>query len=170
MTAEDVQIRLAVIDDVGSIGEILFEAFSVNRSDYTPEAFAAVTPPANEIVLRFDQGPNWVATIKDRIVGTVSAVPEPDYLYIRSLAVRPVAQGLGIGYRLLDAVEKYGVETGFGRLFLYTTYFSPGAIELYEKFGFRRGRDTSAKEWFGTPGLEMDKLIGKYTKHNVVGS
>ena len=170
MASENVQIRLAVADDAGAIAEILFDAFSQFKSNYTPEAFAVVTPPADEIVTRFDEGPMWVAVKDGEVLGTVSVVPEPEWLYIRSMAVRPNAQGFGIGHKLIDALEEYAIESGFDKLFLYTTYFSAGAIELYEKHGFKRGRETTADEWYGTPGLAMEKKIGRNVKENVVGS
>lgn len=151
------EIRLAQCGDEPAIAKVLFQAFSMYRDGYTTEAFAAVTPDTGEVAKRFEEGPTWVATIEEEILGTVSVVPEPEWLYIRSLAVRPTAFRLGIGSKLLMAVEEYGREHGFGKLFLYTTYFSKGAIELYEKNGFTRGRDTAADEWFGTPGLEMWK-------------
>ena len=164
------QIRAATADDAGSISAILIEAFSELRESYTAEAFKAVTPAEDEIVRRLDEGPIWVAEKDGEILGTVSAVPEPEWLYIRSMAVRPNVQGLGVGSRLLNAVEEYATENGFDRLFLYTTYFSPRAIKVYEKRGFIRGRDTTADEWFGTPGLAMEKKLNRNTKQNVVGS
>ncbi len=155
------QIRLATAADAEQIVEVLFEAFSTYREFYTPEAFEVVTPKPEEIVRRFDEGPQWVAVKDDEVLGTVSVLPEPEWLYIRSMAVSPKAQGLGIGHMLMDAVEEYAIESGFDRLFLYTTYFSTGAIGLYEKHGFIRGRDTTADEWYGTPGLAMDKKLEK---------
>jgi GNAT superfamily N-acetyltransferase len=165
----EVCVRIASPEDAEAISKVLYEAFNVYRSHYTPEAFAVVTPPRDGIARRFDEGPMWVAVKDDEIVGTVSVVPEPEWLYVRSMAVLPNAQGLGVGHRLIDVVETYAIENGFERLFLYTTYFSPGAIELYEKHGFKRGRDTTADEWYGTPGLEMDKKLER-KKQNVVGS
>ncbi|CAN5538754.1 GNAT family N-acetyltransferase [soil metagenome] len=165
-----VEIRLAVPGDEDAIADVLFEAFSQFRSDYTPVAFSVVTPPAEDIAERFEEGAMWVAEIGGKILGTVSVLPEPEWLYIRSVAVLPAAQGKGIARLMMNAVEKYASENGFDRLFLYTTYFSTGAIELYEKLGFKRGRDTTAEEWYGTPGLAMDKILERKTKQNVVGS
>ena len=164
------EIRIARPGDETSIAQVLFEAFSAFRAEYTPEAFEVVTPSAEELSTRFDEGPMWVAELDGQIVGTVSTLPEPDWIYIRSMAVAPSTQGLGIGHLLLNAVEKYAIEGGFERLFLYTTYFSTGAIELYEKHGFIRGRDTTAEEWYGTPGLAMEKKLERNIKQNVVGS
>ena len=153
------EIRLAQPGDEAAIAKVLLEAFSRFRNDYTPESFAVVTASAEEVAKRFDEGPIWVAEDQGEIVATVSVLPEPEWLYIRSMAVSPAAQGLGIAHRLLDAIEKYATHEGFEKLFLYTTYFSVGAIELYEKHGFVRGRDTTAEEWFGTPGLAMEKSL-----------
>jgi N-acetylglutamate synthase-like GNAT family acetyltransferase len=165
-----VEIRLAIPADSAAISEVLLEAFSTYRSEYTPEAFEIVTPDPQEVEERFTEGPMWVAVKDGSVIGTVSVVPEPEWLYIRSMAISPGAQGQGIGHKLLDVVEEYAVENVFDQLFLYTTYFSVGAIELYEKHGFIRGRDTTAQEWYGTPGLAMDKKLERKTKQNVVGS
>lgn len=165
-----VEIRLSVPEESAVIASVLREAFAEFATDYTPDAFAVVTPQADEVVGRFDEGPIWVAVNAGEIVGTVSVVPEPEWLYIRSMAVLPTAQGLGVGHKLLVAVEEYGIEKGFGKLFLYTTNFSSAAIRLYEKNGFRLDRYTTGDEWFGTPGFSMEKNIGKENKTNVIGS
>lgn len=167
---DDIQIRRAAPEDAAAITGLLYEAFSEFKSDYTPEAFAIVTPLVDEIAARFGEGAMWVAVLDEGIVGTVSVVPEPGWLYIRSMAVSPQAQGMGVGHKLLDEIEGYGIEKGFDRLFLYTTHFSSDAIRLYEKHGFIRGRDTTAEEWFGTPGRAMEKKIGGKIKQNAIGS
>lgn len=164
-----IEIRLATPEDTDSIAGVLREAFSVYRDHYTPEAFAVVTPAVDEIASRFEEGPQWVAAIEGNIVGTVSVTVEDGDLYVRSMAVATQAQGRGVGHRLLTAIDEYAATTDKARIFLYTTYFSAGAKELYEKHGYKWVRDTSAEEWYGVPGLEMDKkLEGKKT--NVVGS
>nr|AIA15845.1 Acetyltransferase (GNAT) family [uncultured bacterium] len=168
MSAEPT-IRLATIEDAETISQILREAFEPLKDGYAPEAFDVVRPSATEIVGRFDDGPQWLAQIDGTPVGTVSVVPEPEWLYIRSMAVLPSAQGFGIGGSLLDAVETYALDQGFKKLFLYTTYFSESALRLYEKKGFYWVRDTPADEWFDTPGLAMEKVVGRKAE-NAVGS
>jgi ribosomal protein S18 acetylase RimI-like enzyme len=159
--SSEATVRFATPEDAEAISGILRVAFSQFKNDYTPEAFEVVTPPATEIAMRFAAGPQWVAVVDDNPVGTVSVFPEPDHLYIRSMAVLPEAQGLGVGKKLLYAVEAYAVEVGFERLFLHTTYFSKSALRLYEKFGFQKTNDTTAEEWYGTPGLGMEKKLVK---------
>ncbi len=153
------EVRLAKPEDSAAIAEVLGEAFGTYRQHYTPEAFEIVTPSAVEITRRLDDGPLWVATIGDRVVGTVSVTVEEGDLYVRSMAVVPEAQGRGVGHKLLDAIDEYAAGTEFDRIFLYTTYFSAGAKELYEKHGYAWVRDTTAEEWYGVPGLEMEKAI-----------
>jgi N-acetylglutamate synthase-like GNAT family acetyltransferase len=166
--ASDVQVRLALRADAEAIAKVLAEAFGAYRDNYTPEAFEIVTPLADEIVKRFDEGPQWVAEIGGRIVGTVSVTTGSEGLYIRSMAVNPNAQGQGVGHKLMCAVNEYADASKHERIFLYTTYFVPGAKKFYESHGYEWVRDTSAEEWYGTPGLEMDRTIEK--KQNATGS
>ena len=164
-----IEVRIAKPDDSDAIAEVLREAFGMYRAHYTDEAFAVVTPASDEITRRFDDGPQWVATVDGKIAGTVSMTVEEGDLYVRSMGVRLEAQGRGVGHKLLDAIDEYAAGTDHDRIFLYTTYFSSGAKELYEKHGYSWVRDTPTDEWFGVPGLEMDKVIeGK--KLNAVGS
>jgi len=160
MSAE-VTIRLATEDDAAEISWVLFNAFAAYRENYTPEAFEVVTPGADEIVGRFSEGPQWVAELDDDVVGTVSITTEPEGLYIRSMAVSPNAQGRGIGHKLLEAVNDFADESGHDRIFLYTTYFVPGAKQMYEKHGYNWTRDTTAEEWYGVPGLEMERKLSQ---------
>lgn len=156
---ETVEVRLATPDDSAAISQVLREAFGEFRDIYSPAAFPVVTPGAYEIIKRFDEGPQWVAVDDGMIVGTVSVTFEPEGLYIRSMAVRPSEQGRGVGHKLLDAIDAYAATRDLERIFLYTTYFVPGAKELYEKHGFNWVRDTPPEEWYGTPGLEMERII-----------
>lgn len=157
--SSDVTVRLATPEDAEPISNVLRDAFTVYRKHYTEEAFAVVTPGTDVILGRFEEGPQWVAEIDGDVVGTVSLTTEPEGLYVRSMAVSPNAQGRGIGHKLLKAVDEHANATEFERIFLYTTYFVPGAKEMYAKHGYEWVRDTTAEEWYGTPGLEMDKKI-----------
>lgn len=154
-----IEIRLATLDDADAISSVIREAFTPFREHYTAEAFAVIAISADEARARFEQGPQWVAVIDNDIVGTVSVTVEDGDLYIRSMAVTPRAQGQGVAHALLEAIDEYAAGTEFERIFLYTTYFTPGAKDLYEKHGYGWVRDTPAEEWYGVPGLEMDKRI-----------
>ena len=157
----DAQILFALPGDADTIAEVLYEAFAPFENLYTPEAFAVTTPDAAKIRERFDEkGAIWTALKNGKAVGTVSVVPHDERLYMRSMAVLPAAQGLGIGRELLKTVENFAVENDFEKLFLYTVPFLTGAIRLYEQSGFARG-DLETEGFFGTPWFEMTKELRK---------
>lgn len=115
------------------------------------------TPGAEIIRERFAEGPMWLAEIDGAPVGTVSGLPEEKQFYIRSMAVKPSAQGRGVGQQLLEVLEAFAREAGYKKLYLYTTSVLPGAKRLYEKNGFYVLRETLPEEWFNMGGLEMEK-------------
>lgn len=154
-----IEVRIAVPEDVGAIASVILEAFEPFKAEYTPGAFEYTTPGSDIISERFAEGPIWLALDGNEPVGTVSGLPEPDRFYIRSMAVKPSAQGRGIGQKLMDALESHTRDAGFERLYLYTTFVLPGAQPLYEKNEFYIVRETLPEEWFGMGGFEMEKRI-----------
>jgi N-acetylglutamate synthase-like GNAT family acetyltransferase len=125
---------------------------------YTPEAFGATISSPERIRLRLTEGPIWVALQDDVVVGAVSVAPNGDALYVRSMAVDPVARGSGIGCALMKRIEEHATERGFKRLYLSATPFLIGAIRLYEKYGFVRSED-GPDNLFGTPLFTMEKKL-----------
>jgi len=156
-----VNVRRATLEDAGEISRVIFESFGAIRDRYTAEAFADVTPDEEKVAERLAKGAIWVAEVNDGIVGSVSLGREPEGLYVRSMVVLPEFQGRGISHNLLEALHEYAQGAGENRIFLYTLPFQLGARELYEKHGYAWVRDTPADEWFGVPGLEMEKFLDK---------
>lgn len=175
-SAPDPSIRLAVPGDAPAIARVLAESFAEFQGAYTSGAFAATTPGAEQIEPRFREGPLWVATPtpaptpfgvgvhggagvwRGALVGTVSAVPRGEALYIRSLAVLPAARGQRLGEALIRQAEAYAVAHGLRRLFLGTTPVLTGAIRLYERLGFVRS-DAGPRDLLGTPLFMMIKEL-----------
>ncbi len=149
-------LRAADPSDAEAIAATLREAFAEFESLYTPAGFLATTPTPQQLRARWGEGPTWVAERDGTVVGTVAAVPRPTELYIRSMAVRPVAQGQGVGAQLLQAVEAAALEQQYGRLVLSSTPFLRAALQLYERHGFRR---TGEADLFGTPLVLMTKEL-----------
>ncbi len=152
-------IRLAAENDAETVADLIYQAFSPFRSQYTPGAFEYTAASAETVRARFAEGPIWLAVDGDEAVGTVSGLPEPDRFYIRSMAISPAVQGRGIGQRLLDTLESHARAQGYKKLYLYTTFVLPGARPLYEKNGFYVVRETQPEEWFDMGGIEMEKEI-----------
>jgi putative acetyltransferase len=153
-----VRIREAVPEDAPSIASVLRESFMEYKALYTQEGFDATTPLSEQVRSRMQEGPVWVALVNDAVVGTVSVVPKGESLYVRGMAIVPAARGRRIGESLLMRVESFAAERGFKRMFLSTTPFLGRAIQLYERYGFKRcveGPDNI----FGTPLFTMEKLV-----------
>src|SRR5688572_31088369 len=105
----NILIRPSIVGEAPIIARMLHQAFVEFESRYTPAAFAATTPTSDQIQKRWSEGPVWVAAKGDQLVGTISAIPKGDGLYIRSMAVLPAARGHGIGHLLLQAVEQLAI-------------------------------------------------------------
>jgi ribosomal protein S18 acetylase RimI-like enzyme len=161
------RIKTATLEDVEAIASVLCASFAEFESLYTPAAFAATTPTSNQIRERWREGPVWVAVQNEEIVGTVAAVSKSSGLYIRSMAVHPVARGQRIAGKLLREIESYAAAGHHERLFLSTTPFLTSAILLYERFGFQRS-DEGPHDLFGTPLFTMVKRLE--TMSNVPGA
>src|SRR5688572_10232458 len=156
----DIELRRAEADDAAAIAAVLLEAFAEYRALYTSKGFAATTPETAEIVARLEEGPIWLALSDGGIIGTASAVLRPASLYIRGMAVLPIARGRRVGHLLLGAVEHYAIENNRRLLILSTTPFLDRAIRLYQRSGFRR-TDEGPHDLFGTPLFSMEKLIAQ---------
>lgn len=151
-------VRLAIPDEAAVVSQILQDDFADYESLYTPLAFAATTPSAQQIIDRWNEGPVWVAIRDCDLLGTIAAVPTGENVCIRSMAIRPRGQGFGLGRLLLEQVERFANENGFRQMRLSTTPFLLRAIRLYEQFGFTR-TDDGPFDLFGTPLFTMMKNI-----------
>ena len=109
----------------------------------------------------------------DRLVGGVTYVPDRASPYaefdadhaagIRMLAVRPEAQGQGVGEALtLECIRRARSE-GRRELILHSGLSMKAAHQLYEKLGFERDPNL---DWWPTPGIE---LLG-YRMHLDIGA
>ena len=156
-SSPSINIRLADSTDAPAIASLLAAAFAEYLHLYTPAGYAATAISPEDIVRRIEEGPVWVSISDGLIVGTVSVVLKGESLYVRGMAVLPLARGQRIGELLLTHVEKFAASKGVRRLFLSTTPFLDRAIRLYEHFGFRRTSE-GPLELFGTPLFTMEKV------------
>ena len=154
----DILIRNAIIDESSAIASVLHRAFIEYEPLYTPDAFAVTTPSSDQIRDRWNEGPVWAALQKEDLVGTVAAIPRNSGLYVRSMAILPVARGQGIARQMLNEIERFAITHHHRRLFLSTTPFLKQAIRLYEDFGFERSNE-GPYDLLGTPLVTMTKPL-----------
>ncbi|CAM5625656.1 GNAT family N-acetyltransferase [Streptomyces griseorubiginosus] len=72
----------------------------------------------------------------DPVVGLVVVEEREDHLYLDNIAVRPDAQGQGVGGRLLRFVEAHARALGLPEVRLYTNAKMWENQEIYPKFGY----------------------------------
>src|SRR5262245_3253285 len=104
-----IDVRRAVMFDLDALADLLRAAFHEFRPLYSDAGFAATTPDADQLRRRLEEGPIWIASLRGRIAGTISAVERPCGVYVRGAAVLPAARGNHIGEALLQEVESYAV-------------------------------------------------------------
>jgi len=157
-----VTIRGAGPGDAPVIARVLYESFVEFRALYTDGGFAATALGAEQMLIRIQEGPVWVALRGGVVLGTVAAVAKGESAYVRGMAVLPAARGSGVGAALLRTVESWAVREGLGRLFLSSTPFLTSAIRLYEGFAFRRVVE-EPQDLFGTELFTLEKVVSEET-------
>jgi putative acetyltransferase len=156
--ATQINIRRAVPEDATAVAKVLFDSFVEFEALYTDGGFSATTPGPEQILTRMREGPVWIASRKNKVLGTVAAMVKGKAVYMRGMAVLPSARGSGTGAALLRHVEDWAASQGCVRLFLSTTPFLSAAIRLYERSGFRRTK-LGPQDLHGTPLFVMEKNI-----------
>lgn len=80
-----------------------------------------------------------IAWHNDKPVGCGALRPMADDVgEVKRMYVDPTCRGLGIGYRILAALEEHARRFGYRSLKLETGLLQPEAIRLYEKAGYAR--------------------------------
>jgi GNAT superfamily N-acetyltransferase len=112
--------------------------------DLTRAAYAKWVPLIGRepLPMRADYGRAVVEHMIDlweeggELLALIETIPETDHLLIENLAVRPEAQGRGLGGRLLRHAEVLARSSGLGELRLYTNALFTGNIVFYARRGF----------------------------------
>jgi len=151
-----IKIKLAETKEAFAVSDLLYHSFAEYKSLYTEKAFSATTLSVHEIETRINKNAIWVALYNDVIAGTISLIPNGDGVFVKSVAVTPIARRKGLGKELMRHAEKIAIKKEAKCLELTTTPFLSEAIRLYEFFGFERyGYD----DLYGTPLIKMIKYL-----------
>jgi GNAT superfamily N-acetyltransferase len=111
--------------------EWLEKYFTVEPLDeeYLSDPDGHIMQPGGEIFFAVDG---------DRVLGTCAAIPREDgTIELAKLAVRPDAQGRGLGRALSVAVIEFARGRGVNRVYLVSSSILGPALRLYETLGFR---------------------------------
>jgi ribosomal protein S18 acetylase RimI-like enzyme len=152
----------AEMDDVGDIRIAAYRAggFISEDSGYAPTLRTLGSDGSGHVLVAVD-GPDPVTGPGQSIVGTVmlqtwpqagQVCTGPHEAEIRALAVRPHAQGRGVGRQLLRHVMRRAAGLGITRLVLCTEPTMRPAHRLYEQAGFDRLPD---RDWSPAPDVTL---------------
>ena len=164
-----VKVREAAEAEMAEVGDIRVAAYQAGgylsaSSGYAPILRGLGADGNGQVLVATATGGR-----AERIIGTImlqlwphagEVVTGPHEAEIRALAVRPEAQGLGVGRRLLRHVLGRAPQLGISHLVLCTTPQMRAAHHLYEQEGFVR---LPERDWSPAPdepllvyGLRLD--------------
>lgn len=165
-------IRDATAAELDEVGEIRVAAYraggflAATDSGYAPRLRSLGADGTGHVLVAIEeagagQDPETGPRTRGIIMGTIMLTLWPDggellagpgEAEIRALAVRPQAQGSGIGRQLLMAVIQRATEAGVKHLMLSTEPDMLAAHHLYQQAGFNR---LPERDWSPEPGVTL---------------
>jgi ribosomal protein S18 acetylase RimI-like enzyme len=143
-----ITLRLAGHADVAALGLIATAAYE----HYVPRIGQAPAPMTADYAGPVRQGQAWVAVADGQVAGFVILVAHPDHLLLENVAVRPTAQGRGIGTRLLTLAEEQARRLHLSEIRLYTHQAMTENQAYYARRGYaethRAGQDGFERVFF----------------------
>lgn len=130
-------VRLAIEDDVPALRSVAIEAYE----HYVPRIGRTPAPMTADYAAAVRDRHAWLVTEPDspqEILGFVVLVPRPDHLLLENVAVRPRAQGRGIGTRLLGMADLQARRHGLDEIRLYTNEAMTENLTYYPRHGYTR--------------------------------
>ncbi|GGB44289.1 N-acetyltransferase [Tistrella bauzanensis] len=121
---------------------------------------ALLSAPGTEVwIADLAAGPGEIPSDRTpgQAAGLVVLMSEPDHVLLHSVAVAPVAQGTGLGRRLMRFVDARALELGQTQVRLYTHVKMARNIALYGRLGYQE-TDRRVDEGFSR--VFMAKQIG----------
>jgi ribosomal protein S18 acetylase RimI-like enzyme len=129
----DVTLRAASASDAPDVRDLVYAAYS----PYLARMSRRPAPMDQDYAEVLRSADCWVAEADGEIVGVVVTRARPDHLLIENLAVRPDAQGRGIGALLLGRAEEHARACGLGEVRLYTNEVMTENLAFYPARGYR---------------------------------
>jgi ribosomal protein S18 acetylase RimI-like enzyme len=128
------KIRLASANDRHTVEECIAEAYQgyIRRIGRRPASMD------REFLPLIQAGCVHVYESDGNVLGVMVVSEHADHVEVSSVAVKPGAQGQGIGRDLMMAAEAIAAERGFRTLELYTNVALPELVRYYERMGYKR--------------------------------
>lgn len=124
------QVRPAVAGDVAEVKALVDAAYE----HYVARIGVRPAPMDNDHAAQIEAGQVYV--VGTPAVGAVVLIPEPDHLYLDSVAVDPAHQGTGLGRLLLEYAEEHARALGHPEIRLLTNAMMWENQRIYPKLGY----------------------------------
>lgn len=128
-----IEIRAATIDDATELKRCMTDAYSAYESRMGNSTLPPMETDYAEEIASF---PTWVATLDGKIVGGLTMIFAEDHASIANIAVRPGAQGHGLGRRLMEFADAKAREKGLCETRLATHVLLSENVSLYSHLGW----------------------------------
>jgi ribosomal protein S18 acetylase RimI-like enzyme len=125
-------VRPATAADLPGLRAIAAAAYAI----YVPRIGREPAPMTADYKSAVARSEVWVALDGEEIAGLLVLVPHPDHLLLENIAVRPAAQGRGIGARLLALAEQEAARLGQREIRLYTNAAMTENLAYYPRHGY----------------------------------
>lgn len=127
-----IEIRLAVAQDVASVTDCVCQAFI----HYIPRIGKQPGPMLDDYQSLVGDGAVWVSVQHTDVLGAMVLSETDEGFCIETIAVRPNAQGLGIGRKLLAHAEILAKQSGHSSLYLSTHRLMIESQSVYAHVGY----------------------------------
>ena len=135
----NIAIRTATAADAAVIADLTRRAFVSQCKLYGVTDLPPMADTAESVHHAMDRGVVLVATVDERVVGSVRGEMVEGVCLVGRLVVEPELQGAGIGRALAMAIESHFPAAP--RFEIFTGHLSAGPLHLYESLGYIRERE-----------------------------
>jgi len=126
------EIRRAETEDIPAVTECVCEAFI----GYIQRIGKQPGPMLDDYQALVEQGVVYVACRQAKIVGVLVLLETEEGFCIETIAVRPDAQGLGVGGTLMAYAEQMASQSGYTSLYLSTHRLMRESQAVYAHLGY----------------------------------
>lgn len=127
-----IDIRLSREEDVGAVTDCVCQAFI----HYIPRIGKQPGPMLDDYHSLTTQNAVYIACKGQEIVGVVVLLETDEGFCIETIAVRPGAQGLGVGGKLLTYAEHVARRSGYKSVYLSTHRLMHESQAVYAHLGY----------------------------------
>jgi GNAT superfamily N-acetyltransferase len=125
-------LRPATRADLSTVEAVVRAAYS----HYVPRIGREPGPMLDDYAALIENGRVHVTEHECTVQGILVLIPEDDAMLLDNVAVAPIAQGFGLGRKMLEFAERAAINHGYCRTRLYTNEAMEENIELYLRIGY----------------------------------